>query len=153
MKHSIEDCPFCQAEILHRELSVIYANILKRCYDETNKGYKHYGGRGIRVCDKWLEDYGAFCKDMGHRPSKQHSIDRIDNDGNYEPSNCRWATRHQQAANRRGNGDIVGVSKRGNRWGATLTVNKKIVLNKTFSTLEEAVAARKQAEADYGIVI
>ena len=72
-----------------------------RCYCKSYTGYKNYGGRGIKVCKKWLNDYPAFLKDVGKRPSKKHSLDRIDNDGDYEPCNVRWATRKVQRRNAR----------------------------------------------------
>lgn len=71
---------------------------------EKAVSYKYYGARGIKVCDSWLDkEYGFlnFFRDMGKKPSKNHSIDRIDNDGNYEPNNCRWATTKEQRGNKR----------------------------------------------------
>lgn len=72
-----------------------------RCYTKSVMNYKNYGGRGIKVCDRWLDSVEHFVHDMGKRPSSDFSIDRIDNDGNYEPNNCRWATRKQQMQNTR----------------------------------------------------
>lgn len=80
-----------------------WINLIGRCEDKKRKQYKDYGGRGIKVCKRWRKSFQAFIDDMGPRPSRFHSIDRINNDGNYEPSNCRWETRAQQGKNQRTN--------------------------------------------------
>lgn len=76
-----------------------WVSMRKRVLYRGDKNYWRYGGRGIRICERW-NDYSAFLADMGERPSLKHSIDRIDGNGHYEPANCRWATPAQQVANR-----------------------------------------------------
>jgi hypothetical protein len=77
-----------------------WRHMLDRTTRPTHPYFKDYGGRGISVCHEW-QDFWVFLSDMGRRPSKMHSLDRINNDGNYEPRNCRWATIHEQNLNRK----------------------------------------------------
>lgn len=82
---------------------IVWRAMIRRCTDANHRGFRDYGGRGILICERWRE-FPNFLSDMGPRPSKEYSIDRYPNlDGNYEPGNCRWATRSQQARNRRNN--------------------------------------------------
>jgi hypothetical protein len=78
-----------------------WVSMNQRCSNPNNPRWKDYGGRGITVCDAWRESFEAFFRDMGARPTSNHSIDRIENERGYEPSNCRWATRSEQQRNRR----------------------------------------------------
>ncbi len=78
-----------------------WAAIKSRCYNQSQQFYHDYGARGIFVCDRWRYSFSNFIEDMGSRPSPNHSLDRIDNDGNHCPDNCRWATRSEQQSNRR----------------------------------------------------
>ncbi len=100
-----------------------WSGMRARCLNPKSPSYRNYGGRGITICEQWVESFPTFCKDMGPRPSEDHSIDRINNEGNYEPSNCRWATRQEQGRNTRKNvmvthgGETLCVSEWAERYG------------------------------------
>ncbi len=89
----------------------VWCMMKQRCGNPRNAKYARYGGRGIRVCERWASSFEDFIADMGPRPSGEHSIDRVDNDGNYEPGNCRWATRTEQGHNRHTSFQVRGLSQ------------------------------------------
>lgn len=90
----------------YEPLYPIWISMISRCLNTESTSYKHYGGRGITVCERWQNSFEDFKSDMGERPSKNHSIDRIDNDGHYEPGNVRWSTQEEQTRNKRNNRKI-----------------------------------------------
>lgn len=108
-----------------------WLHMIGRCTCKTNRVYSLYGGRGISVCENWFS-FENFLKDVGFRPSKDHSIDRIDVNGNYEPSNCRWATKSEQARNRRTNVmvSIDGQTKCVKEWCEITGVNPGTALSR-----------------------
>ena len=78
-----------------------WSSIKTRCYNPNSRGYQWYGARGISMCQAWRDSFTAFLAHIGQRPTDLHTLDRIDNDGNYEPGNVRWATRNEQSQNTR----------------------------------------------------
>ena len=121
-----------------------WRNMIDRCTDSKRHDWHRYGGRGITVCQRWRNSYESFFADMGPRPSPQHSIDRIDNDGNYEPGNCRWATVAEQASNKSNNRYLTfdGQTLTVSQWARKLGI-KVDVLNLRLShynwTVERAL--------------
>lgn len=124
----------------------------QRCSNPNCHGYENYGGRGIEVCDRWLESYLNFIADMGARPTPFHSIDRIDVNGNYEPSNCRWATRREQALNTRANhrlslnGKIQSITEWSRETGVkSVTIHSRLRYGWSVErALTEPVRSRKK---------
>lgn len=98
----------------------IWSGIKTRCHNPRDHGYFNYGGRGITMWTAWRESFEAFFADVGRRPSAKHSIDRVDNNRGYEPGNVRWATRSEQARNRRGNRLLTfnGATRTATEWAA-----------------------------------
>jgi hypothetical protein len=130
-------------EFPQREYNIWYSMIV-RCYDPSAPNFSRYGGRDIRVCDRWRDDFMAFLSDMGPRPSPAYSLDRLDNNAGYTPENCRWATRYQQAHNREFVRNAVGVERNKRRWAARVMIGGHRALIGNFQTFAEARRAYRQ---------
>lgn len=130
-------------------LYLIWASMKTRCQNPAEPGYRNYGGRGIRVCDEWqeFEPFLKWAKANGYR--KHLSLDRINNNGNYEPTNCRWATREQQSLNTRRNRLLThkGQTMPAKAWANELGVPYGTILSRLRRGWpdEEAVGGRNQA--------
>lgn len=111
---------------------VAWGNMIQRCENPNHPCFDHYGGRDIRVCTRWRKSFAAFLEDIGPRPSPAHEIDRIDNDGHYEPENVRWATRRQQMRNMRRNRPLTcgGETRSVAGWAEHLGLNYSTLGNR-----------------------
>lgn len=133
-------------------LKDVYYNMMARCNNPKNNHFKYYGLRGIKVCKRWDCENGFinFVNDMGNRPPNT-SLDRIDVNGDYEPSNCRWTDKYTQAANVQRKLIYPGISwfKLRKKYRARIKINGKEIHLGLFNTIAEAVKARKEAEVKY----
>lgn len=117
----------------------IWHGMHQRCENPAAPAYKYYGGRGIEVCLRW-DLFTSFMRDMGERPSSKHSIDRINNNGNYEPGNCRWATPKQQASNKSNSRLLMwaGQTQTLGAWAAEFKVERSVVYSRANRGLAPA---------------
>lgn len=109
-----------------------WAHAKERCYQIGARNYNRYGGRGIRVCDRWRNSFENFYSDMGPKPTIKHTLDRIDNDRGYSPSNCRWATHKEQNNNKRTNRNIThgGETKTLTQWASSVGINRETLTSR-----------------------
>lgn len=131
-----------QAKRYH-PLYKIWNGMVWRCYNPKHISSKYYLEKGITVCQRWLDSFWSFVYDMGERPSKKHSIDRIDNNGNYEPANCKWSTDSEQQTNKSTTKRLVvcGVSKPPSAWAKEKGISLQLINHRKKSGLsvEESV--------------
>lgn len=135
-----------QAMATHRKSGTaeyrIWKGIIERCLNASSKYYDRYGGRGITVCDRWRDGFQNFWDDMGARPSQRLTIERKDNDGPYSPENCIWATRKQQANNKR-NSHLVthdGVTRTVAQWAEAIGVKPVTIYGRLRRGMSAEVA-------------
>lgn len=127
----------------------VWRSMKARCYNPKHMGYPHYGGRGIAVCSRWINSFANFIADMGKRPSPEHSIERTDNNGDYTPNNCRWATPKEQGRNQRSNHLIAfrGETHTISEWAEIAGINHKTLrtrINTRKWSIEKALTEPPQ---------
>ncbi len=123
-----------------------YYAMKARCYNPKSHLFDRWGGRGIKVCDRWLDSFANFVADMGSKPTSKHSLDRIDNDGDYTPENCRWATPREQARNR--SSSVLHDGKTLAQWSEETGIHYQTLSNRLLRgwTLQRAVTEPVRAQ-------
>ena len=102
----------------------------RRCFNPNYKQYSDYGGRGITVCDRWKNSFENFFADMGLKPSPDHSLDRIDNDGDYQKDNCKWSTKAEQSNNQRSNKPLITIKNETqtiSHWAKKMSISEQVI--------------------------
>lgn len=126
-----------------------WTSMKARCTNQNATNYRHYGGRGITVALEWMTSFEAFVNHVGGRPSKKHSLDRIDNNRGYEPGNVRWATAIEQAGNRRSSVPIShdGLTQSISAWGRTIGLPKRTLSDRLKNgwSVERALTTTRDA--------
>lgn len=138
LRHGVKKHPLYQT----------WLNMKNRCSNPKSQDWSRYGGRGIKVCAEWANDFECFVNDMGDRP-KGYTLDRVDTNGDYCKDNCRWANKYEQAWNKANSRvKLRGIKKNGRSYVARITADRKEI-SKSFSDIEEAIAFRKELEKRY----
>lgn len=139
----------------------VWSDMKRRCHKESHQAYENYGGRGIAVCDRWRNSFSAFLEDMGPRPDPSLTLERVDNDAGYSPENCVWATRQEQGLNKRDyksntsghrNIELEVRHYNGDRresWRVRIRRGGKIIANRRFQSVDEAIRYRDQVLEEY----
>jgi hypothetical protein len=132
---------------LKRPEYTAWVDMRRRCNNSSNRSFSDYGGRGIKISTEW-NDFSAFLKDMGQRPSSGHSLDRIDNDGNYCKENCKWSTKTEQANNKRSNRflEISGDKKTIADWSRVSGVSPNTIIKRLMYGWTPFKAVFKESE-------
>lgn len=126
-----------------------WQGMLNRCGNENSASYKNYGGRGITVCERWLT-YTNFISDMGYPPTSLHSLERINNNADYQPSNCKWATRSEQSKNKRSNRIISfnGITKTLKEWALEIGIDQSSLRERLEKwSIKDALSKPKRKSA------
>ena len=135
----------------------IWVGMIQRCHNKRAPSYVYYGARGIEVCERWRTSYSNFLEDVGRRPSPVHTIERVNNDGNYEPANVRWVLPEIQARNRRGNHKVVAFGRERCvvDWAKDLGAAPSTIVSrlKRGWIPEDAVSIPPDEHADYAITV